>query len=222
MAVDAFYQPVGPMRHPSSPEPPETDPFFASSSDLQSAFKKTSKKTEAGIATDRAQFMDMLGSEEEDEALTERDLSLAGGQMRRGADANANEQVAAISRRMGGDTSSAQFNLLASGVRGGAAASTGAAMARFRLESAEGQKSRALDRARLLLGLQSTELSRRSFDLQQQGFLRNIFESDRTYENTLEQQQSQLKMFALQNPDPFGRQFGGAMGGVQSAYNFLG
>lgn len=171
--------------------------FSGSSEDLTGALKKSSTLAAQQSAADRAQFMDVLGTNEDDQRTSERDLALAGGQFRGMADANANQQVANISARAGGDTSSPLFQMLATGARGGAAASTGAAMARFRLEDAQSQKSRALDRARLLLGLRQTEQQGQQLQLQQAGFMRGIFESDRTAETQQSQFDDQLRLNAL-------------------------
>jgi hypothetical protein len=203
--------PIGPQRpnYGGGAEAEQIDPFFKSTEDLQSAFKKTSRQDEKRIAADREMFLGQLGTDEDDERLSERDLALAGGDIRRHADAAANESIASTSRRLGGDTSSPLFQLIATGARGGAAGATGAAKARFRLEDAQSLKDRSIQRAELMLGMQRNEAARRGQTLQNQAFLHDIFQTDRTFQNTLDQQQTQKQMFALQNAYSFASPFGG-------------
>lgn len=179
-------------------EPEKIDPFFKSTEDLQKSFKKSTKKTEERISEDRSMFLDQLGTNEDDERMSERDLALAGGDIRRHADAAANESIASTSRRLGGDTNSALFQIASTGAKGGAAAATGSARARMRLDESQSLRQARADRARAMLGLFQTEQGARGQNLQEQAFLHGIFQTDRQFQNTLDQQETQKQMFATE------------------------
>jgi hypothetical protein len=111
-------------------------------------------------------------------ALNEADFASLRGGLQSQADATASQQIGNVAARAGGDTSSPLFQLLSSGVRGGASADVGGTMAGVRVDDKRRQFGERMQHAGLLtditkaraqtnLGQQGIDLQSRQLDLQQ-------------------------------------------------------
>jgi hypothetical protein len=113
-----------------------------------------------------------------EEVLNRGQLDATSGRFRATADARANAGLASLAQRQQGDTSSAQFQLLSSGITGGAASD--AATARQDLEFGNAQAGAQLKgrKAQAALGLGSL-LGQRDIALRRLRFDRERFQGSR-------------------------------------------
>lgn len=153
--------------------------------------KKIHKQTERRIASGREDFQTYLDDINVEEA-SERDFELARGGLRRSADAALGENLRNISSRTDGDTSSSQFQMLATGAYGTSRAAPDAALANLRFEQSGRNAEVGLQKANLALALRGLELNERGAATDriqnleaQQIDARNFTEQQRQFDQSL-------------------------------------
>lgn len=116
---------------------------------------------------------------EDDAGINESDFASIEGRLRQSIEGRAGTEIANLSRRTGGDTSSPLFNLISSTIRGGSIADVSGKLADLRIQNKFQAQSNQFQRSGLLLSLLGLETGN-AFTGQQLGLqeqqIRNQFQ----------------------------------------------